>query len=216
MKAKDASMGSGTADTYRTLKGRTRAAFKERGSRFVGEAVPVGGEEEAAEALAAIRRREHAATHHCSAYRLGVEGDRFRYDDDGEPSGTAGPPILRQIDGRDLTDVLVVVTRYYGGTKLGTGGLVRAYGDAAAAALEAGTVVRRVLRTPVRLRFDYDDTTAARQTIEHYAGVVTAEAYGADTRLVVAVRRSEAERFVRAFTDALGARGTARIVEDES
>ena len=86
-----------------------------------------------------------------------------RYDDDGEPSGTAGPPILRQIDARTLANTLVAVTRYFGGTELGTGGLARAYGDVASAALSAAPVVERVVRTPVRLRFAYDDTSPAQR-----------------------------------------------------
>jgi putative IMPACT (imprinted ancient) family translation regulator len=107
--------------------------------------------------------RERTTTHHCAAYRLGRDGEDFRYDDDGEPSGTAGPPILRQIDAQTLTNTLVVVTRYFGGTELGIGGLARACGDVASAALDAATVVERVLRTPVRLQFAYDDPSPAQR-----------------------------------------------------
>ncbi len=205
-------VGERTCDTYRTLVQPGTAAFKERGSRFLGEAAHVQSADEAQEALAAIRRRERGATHHCWACRLGA--DRFRYDDDGEPSGTAGAPILRQIDGRGLTHVLVVVTRYYGGTKLGTGGLARAYGAAAAQALEAARVAarvaERVLRTPLRLRFAYDDTAPARQTLSRFDAELTGETYAEATTWHVAVRRSQAEAFVQAFTNALGGRATVR------
>ena len=101
---------------------------KVKGSRFIAEATDVRDEEMTMAFVADVRGREPGATHHCWAYRLGTGGDAFRYNDDGEPSGTAGPPILRQIDALGLTNTLVVVTRYYGGTKLGTGGLLRAYG----------------------------------------------------------------------------------------
>src|SRR5690606_11612852 len=123
-------------DTYRVVAGTARAELREKGSRFIAEVFPVETEEEAAAAIEAVRRREHAATHHCTAYRLGPEGELFRASDDGEPSGTAGLPILRQIEARGLTNTLVVVTRYFGGTKLGRGGLIRAYGEAAARALD--------------------------------------------------------------------------------
>ncbi len=195
------------ADTYRTLATPARADLKVVDSRFIAEAFPVDSEEAAEAQIAAIRKREHKATHHCTAYRVGRAGDTFRYNDDGEPSGTAGPPILRQIDARELTNTLVVVTRYFGGTKLGTGGLVRAYGDAAAAVLEAARIVERVERVPVRIRFAYDDTTPARQTLRRFDAEIEDEAYSDVTELTVAVRRSEAEAFVRAFTDALGGRG---------
>jgi uncharacterized YigZ family protein len=162
--------------------------------------------EEAADALLAeVRRRDPDATHHCWARRIGDEGPR--YSDDGEPAGTAGIPILRAIDGRALTGVLVVVTRYYGGTKLGTGGLVRAYGEAAAAALDAAEVVEHVHRTELRLRFAYEETAAARQTVHRFAAEVAAEAYGAETEWVVRVPRSMADAFAQAFTDALAGRG---------
>lgn len=196
-------------DSYRTLARPASAEPpKTKGSRFIGEAFPVRSEEEAMARLEAVRKREHAATHWCWAYRLGVEGEAFRYSDDGEPSGSAGAPILRQIEARDLTNTLVVVTRYYGGTKLGTGGLVRAYGEAAALALDAAPVAERIVRVPVRLRFAYDDTSPAMHTIGRFDAEIAEQHYAEDTELVVRVRRSEADALRAAFTDALGGRGT--------
>lgn len=119
------------SDTFHTIARAAEAEIKVDGSRFLAEAIPVDSRATVASEIEAIREREHKATHHCTAYRLGRDGADARSNDDGEPTGTAGPPILRQIEARDLTNTLVVVTRYYGGTKLGTGGLVRAYGDAA-------------------------------------------------------------------------------------
>lgn len=194
-------------DTYRTIASEATATHKVEGSRFLAEAVPVSRRPEAEERIAAVRSREHDATHHCTAYRLGVEGDDFRYNDDGEPSGTAGPPILRQIDARGLTNTLVVVTRYFGGTELGTGGLMRAYGDAADAALAQAPVAERVVRVPVRLRFAYDDTDPARQVLRQFDTTVQDRAFTDVTELTVGVRASETEAFVEAFTNALSARG---------
>jgi uncharacterized YigZ family protein len=196
------------SDTYRTI---VRAGLAEppktKGSRFIGEAFPAATEAEAEAHLGAVRRREHAATHHTWAWRLGLEGDAFRTSDDGEPSGSAGAPILRQIDARELTNTVVVVTRYYGGTKLGTGGLVRAYGEAASAALDAARVVERVLRVPVRFRFAYDDTSPAMQTVNRFDTEIAEQRYTDETELVVRVRRSQSEALQAAFVEALGGRG---------
>ena len=200
------------SDTFRTL---IRPALAEppktKGSRFIGEASPAATEAEAEVHLAAVRKREHAATHWCWAWRLGLEGDAFRYSDDGEPNGSAGAPILRQIDARELTNTVVVVTRYYGGTKLGTGGLVRAYGEAASEVLDAARIVERVIRVPVRLRFAYDDTSPAMHTVSRFDAEVAEQHYSNDTELVVRVRRSEVAALQAAFVDALGGRGTVTL-----
>jgi uncharacterized YigZ family protein len=197
------------ADTFRTLSRPARIRLKVADSRFLADAVRVRSVKKAKQQIDAVRQREHKATHHCTAYRIGPAGDTFRHDDDGEPSGTAGPPILRQIEARDLTDTLVVVTRYFGGTKLGTGGLVRAYGDAAAGVLDAASVVERIERVTVRLRFAYDDTAPARQVLGRFDTQILDERYGAATELLVGVRRSEGSAFIDAFTNALGGRGEA-------
>jgi uncharacterized YigZ family protein len=189
--------------------------MKVKGSRFLAEAVPVPTAEAAEAHIEAVRKRQYSATHHCTAYRVGAKGQTFRYNDDGEPSGTAGPPILRQIDGRALTNTLVVVTRYYGGTKLGTGGLVRAYGDAAALALDACRIVERVLRDRLRVRFAYDDTSPAMHTIHQHDAEIVDTHYTEETELVVAVRRSEVDAFIEMFTNALGGRGEVSRVEEQ-
>ena len=201
-------------DQYRTLRAAAQAEPpKTKGSRFIGEAFPARTEDEAQRHLDAVRRREHAATHHCWAWRLTPDGSLFRTSDDGEPNGSAGAPIHRQIEGHHLTDVLVVVTRYYGGTKLGTGGLVRAYGAAAAAALDqaraAGLVVTRTVRVPVEVAYAHADTGAAMQTLARFDARLQDPAYGPDgARVVAAVRASEVEGLEAAWTEALGGRGT--------
>jgi len=195
------------SDTYCTLESPGRAEHTVDGSRFLAEAAAVDTRTAAEERITTVRAREHKATHHCSAYRLGVGGDTFRYDDDGEPSGTAGRPILRQMDAHGLTNTLVVVTRYFGGTELGTGGLARAYGDAAAAALEQADRVSRVVRTPVQIRYEYDDTAPAERVLRQFDVDVQASEYTDVTTLTVGVRQSEVDAFVDAFTNALSDRG---------
>ncbi len=203
-------------DTYGTIEAKAQATIKVEGSRFIAEAVPVDTREDAEAHIEAVQDRERTATHHCTAYRLGTNGDVFRYNDDGEPSGTAGAPILREIDARDLTNILVVVTRYFGGTELGTGGLMRAYADAASKVLDRASTVERVIRVPVRLQFSYDDTSPAMQVLHQFDTTVTERDYTEVTELTVAVRKSEAEAFLDAFTDVLSDRGTVlRVGESD-
>jgi len=191
-------------DTYRTLAGPVRAELKVKGSRFIAEAFPITAPEEVTAHVAAIRKRAYDATHHCFAYRL---GDDFRYSDGGEPFGTAGQPILRQIDAKEVTNTLVVVTRYFGGAKLGTGGLIRAYGDAAAAAMAEIVVREEVVLVMLKLRFPYDETSPAMRLIEEMEGKLVGSTYGDDTELEVAVRASRVQAFREAFVERLRGRG---------
>ena len=143
-------------DTYRSIPAPAEGLFKDNGSRFLAFAYPVENEEEIKDRVQALRKKYHDARHHCYAYRLGHLGDRFRANDDGEPSSSAGRPILGQIDSRGLSDVLVVVVRYFGGIKLGIPGLIRAYRTATADALEQAGTVEKVAGKWFRLRFGYD------------------------------------------------------------
>lgn len=196
------------SDTYYTIEGAYWAELpKVKGSRFIGEAFAVETTEAVETYLAQIRKREYNATHWCWAYRIGGEGEKMRFNDDGEPSGTAGQPILRQIEGRKLTNILVVVTRYYGGTKLGTGGLIRAYGDAAAYVLDTVDVLTRIKRQTVSLRFAYFDTSAAMHTLQRFDALMLHTDYGDDTTLHVAVRQSQVADLEKAFVEALHGRG---------
>ena len=203
------------SDSYYVLDKTGHAETRVKGSRFVAEAFSVSSVEEAEAALAAARKADYDATHHCSAYRIGREGHTFRYSDDGEPNGSAGLPIFRQIEGREWTDTMVIVIRYYGGTKLGTGGLVRAYGEAASLALDAATSREVIPRTRIRIRFAYDDTSPAMHTINQFDVLIVDTAYSDDTELTLDVRTSEIGAFEAAFTEGLSGRGTiSRPSED--
>lgn len=142
-------------DSYHTITAPATGEFKDRGSKFFGYAYPVRSEEEALQWLEALRKEHFKARHHCFAWRLGVEGSRFRANDDGEPGGTAGRPILGQIDAFGLTDVFIVVVRYFGGTLLGTSGLIHAYREAAAAALRNADITEKIIKDHFTLDFDY-------------------------------------------------------------
>jgi len=196
-------------DTFRTLAAPAHAEPpKTKGSRFIGSAFPVADAAEALALVETVRQREHAARHHGWAYRLGLDAPAPRSSDDGEPSGSTGVPILREIEGRDLYGVLVVVTRYYGGTKLGVGGLARAYGEAAGLALDAARSREVVLRAPVRLAFAFADTAAAMRLLDVFDAEVAEQTYSPEgTTLDLQVRRSHAGPLAEAFVEGTAGRG---------
>ena len=131
-------------DQYKSIAAPAEGLFKDNGSRFIAFAYPVETEEEVKELVSALKKEYHDARHHCFAYRLGYKGDVWRASDDGEPSGSAGRPILGQIESLGLSDVLVVVVRYFGGIKLGIPGLIRAYKTSTADALSSAQVIEKI------------------------------------------------------------------------
>jgi uncharacterized YigZ family protein len=144
-----------SVDFYYTIEKTSVAEYKDRGSRFIAYAFPVDSVTVCKEKLAGIKKEHPKASHHCFAYRLGLEGNDFRVNDDGEPSGTAGKPILGQIDSKQLTNVLIIVVRYFGGTLLGVPGLIHSYKTAAAMSLQLIPIVQKPVLIHYRLQFDY-------------------------------------------------------------
>lgn len=141
--------------TYRTITNTPVSDFRDRGSKFFGFAYPVQDVEQVKEKVKALKKEHPKAVHHCYAFRIGTDGTLYRANDDGEPSGSAGKPILGQIDSAGLTDVLVVVVRYFGGSLLGVPGLINAYKTATAEALAQADVVERWIEEKLTLTFDY-------------------------------------------------------------
>ena len=148
-------MANADTNFYQTIEKESTAEFKDRGSRFIAYAFPVLSAEDFKKRLKELKEEHPKAAHHCFAYRIGTEGNNYRSSDDGEPSGTAGRPILGQIDSKSLTNVAIVVVRYFGGTLLGVPGLINAYKTASSSALQAGTVVKKPVFVNYRLQFDY-------------------------------------------------------------
>src|SRR5580658_9916416 len=140
---------------YYTIERSGSAEFKDRGSRFIAIAQPIATIDEFKQALNDIKKLHPKATHHCFAYRLGLDGNTFRVSDDGEPSGSAGRPILGQIDSKGLVNVLIVVVRYFGGTLLGVPGLINAYRSASALALQITPLVQKQVAKEFLVQFDY-------------------------------------------------------------
>ncbi len=142
-------------DKYMSIAAPAQGLFKDNGSRFIAFAYPVESIEEVKPLVDALKKEYHDARHHCFAYRIGHKGDVFRANDDGEPSGSAGRPILGQIDSAGLSDILIVVVRYFGGIKLGIPGLIRAYKTSTADALAAATVVEKTACQHFTVEFEY-------------------------------------------------------------
>lgn len=143
-------------DTYRTISKASEGMYKEKGSKFISFAFPVRSEIDVKEKLEEVRKSYHDARHHCYAYRLGFDKMTYRVNDDGEPSGTAGKPIFGQFLSNDLTDILVIVVRYFGGTKLGVSGLIRAYKTATIEALNENSFVEKKVLDVYQVNFDYE------------------------------------------------------------
>ncbi len=180
-------------DTYLTLEAAAEAASRERSSKFLAYAYPVRTEEEIREHLDALRKRHFDATHHCYAWRLGPRGERYRTNDDGEPSGTAGKPILGQLLSAEVTDCLIVVVRYFGGTKLGVPGLIAAYREAAAEALAAATVVERTVDREIRVDFPYMAMNDVMRAIKECRPTVRAQRFDNLCTMELTIRESRAD-----------------------
>lgn len=192
----DQQQDSPADDSFQTIAEREVTEIKITGSRFLSYAIPCGDAEAFSAALETLRKEHYNATHHCFAWRFGYDGTEFRYSDDGEPSGTAGKRILGAIDRLGLTDLGIVVVRYFGGTKLGVGGLARAYTDAADAVLERCAVERRYLTDILHITFPYDVTSQVHHVLEQHGVEVLDRAYLDDTRYTIRLRRSLRSRVI--------------------
>ncbi len=185
-------------DSYHTISAPATGEFKDRGSKFIAYAWPVRSEEEALAHLEGLRKEHFKARHHCFAWRLGVDGQRFRANDDGEPSGTAGRPILGQIDAAGLTDVVVVVVRYFGGVLLGASGLIHAYREAAAEALREAVVVEKIVKDRFQFDFDYALMPDVMQALKKLEIKMFEQEFGDRGMISVGIRQSEvAERLLK-------------------
>ncbi|MDR0713872.1 MAG: YigZ family protein [Bacteroidales bacterium] len=177
-------------DTFLTIASASEGLYRDKGSKFMAFAYPVSNEEEIREKQESLRKKYFDARHHCFAWRLGVTGDRFRTGDDGEPSNTAGKPILGQIISFGLTDILVVVVRYFGGILLGTGGLIQAYKQASLEALTRAEIVSSVFAETCLIRFDYRNMNQVLKVVKDMKLECTDRCFENRCSLKVKVRRS--------------------------
>jgi len=209
-------MRQAPTDIYFTIEKESLAEIKIRSSRFIGEAHLVETLEAAQQLLEEIRRREYDATHHCYAYRVGTSPDpESKYSDDGEPSGTAGRPIMDAVLGRELTNILVVVTRYYGGIKLGTGGLVRAYAEAAAAALDEASKKECYLTDRLNLTIEFPLYDRVMRLVTKYSVIQHEAEFGERVSLVLEVRRSFKGKFIDELVQLSSGKAVIEELPDE-
>jgi len=183
-------------DTYKSIAAPSEGLFKDNGSRFIALAYPVESEAQVKEIVSGLKKEYHDARHHCYAFRLGHKGDIFRASDDGEPAGSAGRPILGQIDSLGLSDILVVVVRYFGGIKLGIPGLIRAYKTSTSDALSSAEIVEKIACRNFRLRFGYLSMNEAMKIVKDMSLPVAGQDFGMDCTMDLRVRLDSVDDFL--------------------
>lgn len=181
---------------FRTIKNEvSEILLKEKGSKFLGFALPVNSEENLKIELGKIRSLHPKATHHCYAFRLGISGENYRANDDGEPSGSAGLPIYNQLLANQITNILVVVVRYYGGTKLGVSGLVKAYKECAKLTLEQAEIITKELETEVKIKFGYAQQSAIFSLLNKFGAQISNFISESDCLIETKIKSGDFEKF---------------------
>jgi len=181
-------------DIYKTIIGRSEFTFRDKGSKFIGIAIPVKDEEEVKQSLLNLKKEYYDATHHCYAYLLGFDKSAYRINDDGEPSGTAGRPIYGQILSNDLTNILIIVVRYYGGTKLGVPGLINAYKTSAKGAIENSKIIEKTINDFYKIGFNYILMNDVMRIIKDENLSIISQNYDENCSLVFSVRRNNSDK----------------------
>ena len=193
-------------DSYKSIAGEAKGLFRDNGSRVIAHAYPVETEEEVKEIVASLKKEYYDARHHVYAYRLGYMGDRFRANDDGEPSGSSGRPVLGQIDSCGLSDVLVVVVRYFGGIKLGIPGLIRAYKTSTADALANAEIVEKIASRMSRVHVGYMSMNGVMKVMKDMGLEQKNQKFDMECSLDTSVRLSLVDSFVERMADVEGCR----------
>ena len=193
-------------DSYKSIASESRGLFKDNGSRFIAHAYPVETEEEVKEIVAALKKEYYDARHHVYAYRLGYLGDKFRANDDGEPSGSSGRPVLGQIDSCGLSDILVVVVRYFGGIKLGIPGLIRAYKTSTADALANAEIIEKIASKMYRVHFGYMSMNSVMKVFKDMDLVQKNQSFDMECSMDTSVRLSLVDTFLERMADVEGCR----------
>ncbi|TYA71481.1 IMPACT family protein [Seonamhaeicola marinus] len=189
-------------DTYKTITSSTKnVLFKDKNSKFFGYAFPVLNEIEVKTHLEAIKKEHHSARHWCYAYKIGTETVVFRANDDGEPSNSAGMPIYNQILSFDVTNVLIVVVRYFGGVKLGVSGLINAYKTTAQLTLDASTIVEKTINIEYLIKFDYKNMNTVMRIIKERHINIIHQKLEMDCQITISVRKKEAEGIFNVFNN---------------
>lgn len=197
-------------DTYKSISGVSRGTFKDNGSKFLAFAYPVETEEDARLIIRDLKKEYFDARHHCYAYRIGYDGSTWRASDDGEPSSSAGKPILGQILSNGLSDILIVVVRYFGGIKLGIPGLIRAYRESSAEAISAASLIEKTAMNTYVISFDYLQMNSVMKRIKDMSIDISDQRFDLRCRITAKVRLSAENRFLEEFTGMEGVTVTER------
>lgn len=186
-------------DTYQMIKSASEGFYKEKGSKFLAFAYPVHNEAEVKACQEELRKKYYDARHHCYAFMLGAKQQSYRASDDGEPKHSAGDPILGQIRAFDLTNILVVVVRYFGGTKLGVGGLINAYKTATAEALQVAEIEEKLMTNELKIQFEYDQMNLVMKMIKDYTLEIVHQEQAMNCTMTLAIRQKQFEEVAEKF-----------------
>jgi uncharacterized YigZ family protein len=192
------------SDIFKTIKSNAEGIYKQKGSKFLSFAIPVQNVEEIKEIINNYRKQFFDARHVCYAYMLGYDRNEFRTNDDGEPSGTAGKPILGQINSHELTDVLIIVVRYFGGVLLGTGGLVSAYKEAAMEALNNAEIIEKTVNEEIAIKFDYILMNDVMRVIKDLNPQILSQNFDNECKMKLSIRKQQADNLISRFENILG------------
>jgi uncharacterized YigZ family protein len=184
------------SDTYKTIKAPAEGLYKEKGSRFVSIAIPISEVESVKTIIDKIRKEHHEARHHCYAYIIGHDRNTWRVNDDGEPSGTAGRPIMGQINSFGLTNLIIVVSRYFGGTLLGVSGLINAYRKSAASALQNAEIVERTLQEYYEIEYPYEVMNDVMKILKDESIEQSKQSFALECRILINFRVSAKEKIL--------------------
>jgi uncharacterized YigZ family protein len=181
-------------DLYKTIKEKAEGTYSEKRSKFLAFAIPVSTVDEVKQLVAEYQKKYYDARHVCYAYMLGAERTEFRTNDNGEPSGTAGKPILGQINSNELTNILIIVVRYFGGIKLGTSGLIIAYRMAAAEAINAAEIIEKTVDEDVTFMFEYPLMNDVMKVVKDLEPEIVSQQFDMDCQMTLRIRKGEMER----------------------
>lgn len=189
-------------DVYKTIdKASTEALFKDRGSKFYGYAFPVTNEEEIKENIEFLKKQHYNARHWCYAWQLGMKYEKYRANDDGEPTNSAGTPIYGQLQAFEVTNILVVVVRYFGGTKLGVSGLIQAYKTAAKLALENSEIIQKTINEKFILQFNYSEMNKVMRIVKEEQISIINQKLDLNCMYTISVRKKEADKVFKLFNE---------------
>ena len=182
------------SDTYLTIEKKSEILYKDKGSKFLSVAFPVENEQQIKQALTQLKKEHPSANHHCYDYRLGADKLNFRANDVGEPSNTAGKPILGQIQSNDLTNILIVVVRYFGGTLLGVGGLIQAYKNSAAEVIKESTIIEKFIEFNYAIQFPFEQLNEVMKLLKQLDCKISAQQFDTDCEISFSIRKAKSEQ----------------------